>query len=697
MPESTGVIESIAEGHKLDPAVMVQEKTPFHKLPLKQKLVRLTRGFIRHKHPFNEAGKSLAVNINKDTKDIEQPELTEEEKHPFEKLPPKQKLERLTRGLARYKHPLSEAGKTFLADAQNILKEGSDEEIQALLEQFPTVENPRLELFADVMQGMTQKQKEDFVFKMTTIQASKGCPKDCRHCVYDPSTRVENMPFITIRKIVDEIIKTKDKFKSDRIQKGEEIIEDMHGDNFDPERIVNHFKRIRAATKEPYRSGPEEEFYQYASDSEGYSRIVDLAMEKITERIPELADVDWKNVDLSKRAGIFKKIIGAFKEEITSQLTQRYEAGLLNKLGRENLFKGADDIPPELTEEIKRVSTGASAEVIAGLEEMQETLPNALVDYEISGQLYKFRYSLDSFGEDTQIDLYDAIFTAIGIDNGSSRLGSVLMAAYKNSYEGEEGERARKKLLEKKDHPFRTGRDAVLPILVSSFELLTGMRNTGNSFKLDGLYIHNHRDNDDFSYRDLTVRHQDGMPAHYGDFYKLMFQIGRVPAVITAGWRETDKVAQAAAVDISQFIDETEQGKSSAAIRLPMELSVNFFQNMGKVDREEYRKSLRNIVKIFGKKLSFRVFGEESKQMLEDVCQEVGIENPFLIDVSVWTGSGRAAQVDDPSIFDNTTRFDNPTKQEYEGYILQPNGEIMFARKESDIQLKETNFPNIYS
>ena len=121
---------------------------------------------------------------------------------------------RIASAFLRQRYPLSEKGKELRERVSYEIQHGSLS--SGLVEQLPTVENPRLELFADF--DLTPKQeKAIFGWDLSCIQTHKGCTHQCGICYNAAGKRLEIMPFIAIAKIAQK------KRKFDRLAANEWI------------------------------------------------------------------------------------------------------------------------------------------------------------------------------------------------------------------------------------------------------------------------------------------------------------------------------------------------------------------------------------------------------------------------------------------------------------------------------------------
>lgn len=107
----------------------------------------------------------------------------------------------IARAFLHQRYPLSELGMELKKEAQSFLAAGS---IPAkYVDILPTVENPRLELFADF--DLTPEQEvEVFGWGLSCVQSHKGCTHQCKQCYRDAACRLEMTPFAAIAKIAEK-------------------------------------------------------------------------------------------------------------------------------------------------------------------------------------------------------------------------------------------------------------------------------------------------------------------------------------------------------------------------------------------------------------------------------------------------------------------------------------------------------------
>ena len=111
---------------------------------------------------------------------------------------------RIASAFLRQRYPLSSAGMELKEKVRYEIEHGSLS--SELIEQLPTVENLRLELFADF--DLTPEQElKIFGWDLSCIQTHKGCTHQCEICYKDAGRKLEMMPFAAIAKIAKKKLK----------------------------------------------------------------------------------------------------------------------------------------------------------------------------------------------------------------------------------------------------------------------------------------------------------------------------------------------------------------------------------------------------------------------------------------------------------------------------------------------------------
>lgn len=98
----------------------------------------------------------------------------------------------------RQRYPLSELGMELKEEVQALFATGKIP--IKYLDILPTVENPRLELFADFNLS-PEEEREVFGWRLSTIQTHKGCTHQCTFCYKNAGRRLIMMPFAAVAKI----------------------------------------------------------------------------------------------------------------------------------------------------------------------------------------------------------------------------------------------------------------------------------------------------------------------------------------------------------------------------------------------------------------------------------------------------------------------------------------------------------------
>ncbi|MCK5392693.1 MAG: methyltransferase domain-containing protein, partial [Candidatus Omnitrophica bacterium] len=127
--------------------------------------------------------------------------------------------------LSHYEYRFNEEGENLLMNLRDIKKisekasidsvimtDLDKHKIESVLGQISNPQNPRLDLFVDVLTNLTNtefKMLNDTSFMKTSsvIQIMKGCLNKCLHCVFKASSfNIEDMPYPMILKIVEKMI-----------------------------------------------------------------------------------------------------------------------------------------------------------------------------------------------------------------------------------------------------------------------------------------------------------------------------------------------------------------------------------------------------------------------------------------------------------------------------------------------------------
>ncbi|MDD5438289.1 MAG: hypothetical protein PHC70_04040 [Patescibacteria group bacterium] len=107
------------------------------------------------------------------------------------------------------RYPLTEEGEAFKKEVAQALEEYKKEDkklLESLKGRLPTVEQPRLELFEDF--NLTPEQRlANFGPQLACVQVTSGCRHQCEHCADDAGKKVQNMPFVAVLKVAEELKK----------------------------------------------------------------------------------------------------------------------------------------------------------------------------------------------------------------------------------------------------------------------------------------------------------------------------------------------------------------------------------------------------------------------------------------------------------------------------------------------------------
>lgn len=122
------------------------------------------------------------------------PEKTETNEAPLTKIAASFVLQRF---------PLTEAGEALRAETERALAANDQAALEALADELPTVENPRLELFGDLR---PENERGEIFRDIANIQVTKGCRHACDFCAAGAEKTVEIMPFAAILKIREALL-----------------------------------------------------------------------------------------------------------------------------------------------------------------------------------------------------------------------------------------------------------------------------------------------------------------------------------------------------------------------------------------------------------------------------------------------------------------------------------------------------------
>jgi hypothetical protein len=155
--------------------------------------------------------------------------------------------------MQKIRHPLTEEGKTFLEKARATLSNpnasnASTEDVQNILNLFPTVEEPHLEYFEDVMNEISIGDKAKIITQLYAIQIGKGCSHSCTHCAFSAQPKIQMMPYITALKIIEAIKRDwpaiieshRETYTREFNERTEEIIADLRAGRVDSQKIAEY-------------------------------------------------------------------------------------------------------------------------------------------------------------------------------------------------------------------------------------------------------------------------------------------------------------------------------------------------------------------------------------------------------------------------------------------------------------------------
>lgn len=101
-------------------------------------------------------------------------------------------------------------------------------------------------------------------------------------------------------------------------------------------------------------------------------------------------------------------------------------------------------------------------------------------------------------------------------------------------------------------------------------------------------------DGEPSDYRDETFLHENGTPTNWGDVFSTLSTPLRPVSFSTAGWPETDLVAQAGAEVVASLLKRDTRLKEMLAI------SLNPYDRYYKKDPAAYRAAMEKIIRLFG-------------------------------------------------------------------------------------------------
>lgn len=106
---------------------------------------------------------------------------------------------KIAQAFLRIKYPLSEQGVLLRDKIKQKIEKG--ENIEPIITDLPTVENPRPELFADFT--VSPEIIDKIMADLACIQTSKGCSHKCTFCAAGAAGKVTMMPFPAILKMAE--------------------------------------------------------------------------------------------------------------------------------------------------------------------------------------------------------------------------------------------------------------------------------------------------------------------------------------------------------------------------------------------------------------------------------------------------------------------------------------------------------------
>lgn len=102
----------------------------------------------------------------------------------------------------RQEYPLTEEGQKLRTLTEQALQRGDKQEMEAVVSQLPTVENPRLHLFKDF--ELTPEQEARIFGDLEDVQVTKGCSHKCDFCAAGSEASIQKMPFAAVLKIAEK-------------------------------------------------------------------------------------------------------------------------------------------------------------------------------------------------------------------------------------------------------------------------------------------------------------------------------------------------------------------------------------------------------------------------------------------------------------------------------------------------------------
>lgn len=126
---------------------------------------------------------------------------------------------KLANAFLRQRFPLSEEGKDLRAQIIEMKKRGDLSSF--LVKEFPTVENPRPELFRELVLPK-EKWLDVFGANLVSMQVGDGCSHQCRQCLFAAKEQIEITPFMALFKMGEAKYSVEKKIISDW-RKAEEL------------------------------------------------------------------------------------------------------------------------------------------------------------------------------------------------------------------------------------------------------------------------------------------------------------------------------------------------------------------------------------------------------------------------------------------------------------------------------------------
>ncbi len=112
-------------------------------------------------------------------------------------------LTKIAASFALQRFPLTEAGEALRVETERALATNNQAALEALADELPTVENPRLELFGDLR---PENERGEIFRDIANIQVTKGCRHACDFCAAGAEKTVEIMPFAAILQIREALL-----------------------------------------------------------------------------------------------------------------------------------------------------------------------------------------------------------------------------------------------------------------------------------------------------------------------------------------------------------------------------------------------------------------------------------------------------------------------------------------------------------